>query len=81
MIESPHSGVHWQQRLRALLKSHTQRDIEDVLANSVEPALRELAEQIRAQKLQATLNESPGRRERRFLVALRKVPRNCPELI
>lgn len=63
LIEPAPGGATWQRRLGALLKSHTRADIESFLADTAGPALREVAEQIRGQGIEATLTEGAARIE------------------
>lgn len=48
----------WQTRLKALLGHHNEQTVRDYLSSTVRPAMKAVAEQLRAQSLQASIEEN-----------------------
>jgi choline/glycine/proline betaine transport protein len=48
----------WQTRLKALLGHHNQQTVREYLRSTVRPAMEAVAEQLRAQSLYASIEES-----------------------
>jgi choline/glycine/proline betaine transport protein len=54
----PSSPGVWQTRLKALLGHHNQQTVREYLRSTVRPAMEAVAEQLRAQSLYASIEES-----------------------
>lgn len=61
LIDAAPSGASWQQRLKALLHSHTREDLNAFLRDVVQPALEDIATQIRQSGHTAELVAIPDR--------------------
>jgi choline/glycine/proline betaine transport protein len=61
LIEVSSDHANWQQRLKALLRSHGRSDIEAFVRDVARPALEEVAQQIRESGHEATLLSAADR--------------------
>jgi len=47
----------WQNRLKALLGRHKRQDVMDYVTNTAQPAIQSVAEQLRQQQLEVSIDE------------------------
>jgi choline/glycine/proline betaine transport protein len=53
----PHAAVSWQMRLRSIVHQPSRAEIDRYIREVVKPALAEVAEELKQQKLDACVNE------------------------